>query len=96
MKFEKNQEVLIRKKERPIGDRDIPLNEWISQNSFTGEILDIGENTISILTVRKMSIYAKDVDEEIHIMTINLDEYDVQPVRVAPLYQTDPMAITMC
>lgn len=96
MKFKKNQEVLVRKKEREIGDRNIPLDEWISQNSFTGEILDVSEHTISILTVRKMSIYAKDVDEEIHIMTINLDEYDVQPIRVAPLYQTDPMAITMC
>ena len=95
MKFKKNQEVLVRKKERPLSDRNIPLDEWINKNSFTGEVLDVDENTISILTVRAMSIYAQDVDEEIHIMTISFDEYDVQPIRVAPLYQTDPMAINM-
>lgn len=95
MKFKKDQKVLVRKKERLHKDRNMPLDEWINNNSFTGEVLEIGENTISILTVRTISIYAKDVDEEIHIMTINLDEYDVQPIRVAPLYQTDPMAINM-
>lgn len=96
MKFKKNQEVLIRKKERSLKDRNIPLDEWINQNHFTGEILDVDENSISILAIRKMSIYAQDVDEEIHIMTISFDEYDVQPIRVEPVYQTDPMTITMC
>lgn len=95
MKFKKNQEVLIRKKERSHRDKNIPLDEWINQNSFTGEILDVSENAISILAIRETSIYADDVDEEIHIMTISFDEYDVQPLRVAPVYQTDPMAISM-
>jgi len=95
MKFKKNQKVLIRKKVKSLRGKGVSLDEWLNENCFKADVLDVHENAISILKIRTVSIYAEDVDEEIQIMTINFDEYDVQPVRVEPLYQTDPMAITM-
>lgn len=95
MIFEIGQKVLVRKTRVSFSEKPISLNEWITRHCFSGEVLDVQENAVKVCKLNSQSLYGKGDDREILSLDVSSDEYDVQPLRTPPLFQPDPMAITM-
>lgn len=88
-----NQKVAIRRTQTTFSERPIPLKEWIDKHNFVGEILAINGNVIEVCRVDSRSIYGKGKDKEIIVINTDSGEYDIKPLYVDPLFQTEARTI---
>lgn len=94
MLFDINQKVVVRKKHIRLSNKSVPLSDWINQHCFTGEILSITDSEYVIGKVDSTSFYGGEYNETHHVAKDFL-EYEIQPLRAEPVFQTDPLAISM-
>ncbi len=95
MKFSIKQKINVRRNQRTLGDKPIPLREWVTHHNFVGEVLAINESTIEVCKIDSKSLYGKGEDKEVFLINTDSGEYDLTPLRVDPLFQTETRAIHM-
>ncbi len=95
MKFSIKQRINVRRIPRSLGDRPIPLKDLVNEHNFCGEILAIHGTTIEVCKINAKSLYGKGMDKEVYLINTESGEYDVTPLHVAPVFQTEARALHM-
>tara|TARA_R110000868_G_scaffold403241_1_gene680310 strand:+ start:336 stop:629 length:294 start_codon:yes stop_codon:yes gene_type:complete len=95
MKLSIKQRINVRRTPQSLGDRPIPLKELVNEHNFYGEILAIHGATIEVCKIDAKSLYGKGVDNEVYLIDTESGEYDVTPLHVAPVFQTEARTLHM-
>ncbi len=95
MKLSIKQRINVRRIPRSLGNRPIPLKELVNEHNFCGEILAIHGATIEVCKIDAKSLYGKGDDKEVYIINTASGEYDLTPLQVAPVFQTEARSLHM-
>lgn len=92
--FTEHQMVIVSKKSVRPRDKTISLQDWIAEHQFTAFVLSVNDNLIEVAKLDSETLYFKANQASITLNTAS-DEYDIQPLRTEPFFQSDAMAIAM-
>ena len=94
MQFRLHQKILVRKTRHHVSRKKLSLSEWIDKCCFTAEVVAISENNIGVVKLDTEGFYGKK-DRKLIWMSLDTLDYDLVPLLTEPVYQTDPLAISV-